>query len=70
MAEITKYVLVSRDDVESDYEYDSCQEAIEAAGTSHAVIERHYVYDDSELVYTPDGSDTWPPAKRRKAASR
>lgn len=61
MAEISRYVLVDRDDNERDHEYDTYQEAVNAAGSDYAVIERHYVYDDSELVYTPDGSDTWPP---------
>ncbi len=63
MAEITRYVLVDRADQEGDYEYDLMQEAIDAADADHAVIERHYVYDDSELVWTPDGSDSWPPKK-------
>lgn len=61
MAEITRYVLVDRSDQEGDYEYEDYQEAIVAAGDDHAVIERHYVYDDSELVWTPEGIDTWPP---------
>ncbi|MBU8840193.1 MULTISPECIES: hypothetical protein [Mycobacteriaceae] len=64
MASITKYVLVGTDDVEQDYEYDSCPEAIEAAKKQGcAVIEREYVYDDSSLVWTPDGSDRWPPSR-------
>jgi hypothetical protein len=64
MAEILRYVLVTRDNHEEDYEYDRYHEAETAArerGTDVAIIERHYVYDDSELVWTPDGADTWPP---------
>lgn len=64
-AEITRYVLVDESDVEGDYEYDTKNEAIGVAVARghHAVIERTYVYDDSTLVWTPDGSDTWPPEK-------
>lgn len=60
-AEILRYVLVDRDDNEGDYEYTTLAEAKADAGDDHAVVERTYTYDDSELVWTPDGSDTWPP---------
>lgn len=66
MSEILKFVLVDADGVEGDYEYDDCQEAIKSAGTTHAVIQRTYTYDDSELVWTPNGRHIWPP----KRASR
>ena len=59
MATIERYVLVGRDGYEQDYEFDSYDEAVDAAGDDKAVIERHYEYTDSELVWTPDGSDTW-----------
>lgn len=65
MATIERYVLVSRDDSEGEYEYDTLQGAIDDADEDHAVIARQYVYDDSELVWTPDGSDVWPPKVRR-----
>lgn len=59
---ISRYVLVDRDDQEGDYEYDRFEEAKEAAlRDGCAVIERIYEYDDSSLVWTPDGSDVWPP---------
>lgn len=61
MSSISKYVLVDAADNEGDYEYDTLAEAQEQAGNDHAVIERTYVYDDSELVWTPDGGDIWPP---------
>lgn len=62
MSEIRKYVLVGRDNAEDDYEYDVYQDAYQAASRRNmAVIARIYAYDDSELVWTPDGSDTWPP---------
>lgn len=64
MSEIRRYVLVGADNVEDDYEYESYQEAYESARRRNmAVIARVYVYDDSELVWTPDGSDTWPPGE-------
>ena len=62
MSEIRRYVLVDQNDVEEDYEYDNYQEAYHNANKRNmAVIARIYVYEDSELVCTPDGSDTWPP---------
>ena len=63
MAEIQKYVLVDSDDVEQDWEYDTLREAENAAQDrgNLAIIARTYEYSDSELVWTPDGSDTWPP---------
>lgn len=64
MAEITRYVLVDRNDREGDHEYEQYDEAVQAAGDDHAVIARTYTYDDSELVWTPNGADTWPPKGR------
>jgi hypothetical protein len=69
MSNIRKYVLVDEHDTEADYEYDSLREAQKAAAKyGHAVILRHYVredgdliYDDSELVWAPDGGNVWPP---------
>ena len=66
MSTISRYVLVDRNDQEGDHEYESYDEAVNDAGTTHAVIERRYEYDDSELVWTPNGSDQWPPKKRGK----
>jgi hypothetical protein len=63
MSEIVKYALVDRNDQEGDHEYDTLPQAIKAAKRGHAVISRTYVYDDSELVWTPDGGDVWPPHK-------
>lgn len=65
MAEIRRYVLVTREDVELDYEYEFAHEAQEDARRQDcAVIARVYEYADSELVWTPDGTDTWPPKKK------
>lgn len=66
MASIERYVTVDEHDHESDYEYATMQEAIEAGeqisgSPRFAVVERHYVYDDSELVWTSTGATTWPP---------
>jgi hypothetical protein len=64
MSEILRFVTVSPEDVEGDHEYDTEQEAIDAAPEGHAVIMRTYEYTESELVWTPDGGDLWPPSKR------
>lgn len=62
MSEIRRYVLVARDNTEEDYEYADYAEAYEAANRRNmAVIARVYAYEDSELIWTPDGSDVWPP---------
>lgn len=61
MSTITKYVLVDQYGADFDHEYDTLDEAVKLAGKNHAVIARTYVFDDSELVWTPDGSNTWPP---------
>ena len=64
MSEITRYVLVDKQDREGDYEYARFDEAKQAAGDDHAVIERTYTYDDQELVWTPDGGNVWPPEEK------
>lgn len=69
MKRIVTYVLVDEHDTENLTEYTSLNAAKAAAATrgNHAVIKREYlddhgeyVYNDSELVWTPDGSTTWP----------
>lgn len=65
-ATITRYVLVDRNDVEQDYEYEHLDEAkIRAGQQDCAVLAREYEYADSDLVWTPDGSYTWPPKDKR-----
>ena len=62
MSEILRYVLVDKDDHEQDFEYQTLDEAIrDGAKYGMAVIEHTYVWDDSSLMWTPNGSDTWPP---------
>lgn len=61
MSEIIRYVLVDDEDSEGEWEYDKLDEAIAAAGKDYAVSGRTYIYDDSELVWTPNGVDIWPP---------
>lgn len=65
MSEIIRYVLVDEFDTDGDTEYETLQEAIEAAqrpgNVPSAVAQRTYVYDDSSLVWTPNGADIWPP---------
>ena len=61
MSEILRYVLEDSTGLEEEYEYESFNEARESAEKSDmAVIERSYVFDDSYVVWTPDGSTTWP----------
>lgn len=58
-----RYVVVDKQGLEADCEYDTMQEAIAVAQPyGYAVIERHYEYTDSELVWTPNGEATWPTA--------
>lgn len=63
MAEIRRYVLVGRDDVEHDKDYDRADLAIDEAKRlgETAVLCRIYSYEDTELVWAPDGGETWPP---------
>jgi hypothetical protein len=62
MSEITRYVIVDDNGREYDYEYESFAEAKSIASKEgSAVIERVYLFDDSELVWTPSGEDTLPP---------
>ena len=68
MSHISRYVLCDKTGEEGDYEYDSCAEAeLDAARWGCAVVERLYSYTDSELLWTPNGEDTWPPADERDA---
>jgi len=65
MSEIRRYVLVDSEDNEQDYEYSDWFEAArDAEERNYAVVARIYTFADSELVWTPDGSNTWPPATR------
>lgn len=58
MSTITRYVLIDRDGFEGDHEYESYDEAKDDAHARDCgVIERTYVYDDSELVWPQQ----WPP---------
>ena len=59
---IEKYVLVDGADVALDGYYDSFQKArSEAVAKGCAVVAHIWEWSDSELVWTPDGGDTWPP---------
>lgn len=63
MASITRYVVVDDQGNEGDWEYNTMADAIEDApnDAEFGVIERVYEYDDSSLVFTSTGADTWPP---------
>lgn len=62
MSQISRYVLSDWNGVERDYEYDNYADAeLDAARERCAVVERLYTYTDSELLWTPNGEDTWPP---------
>ena len=61
-ATIHKYELVEANNVEQGYEYDTLDEAIhDAVKYGMAVIEIEYEWADSSLMWTPNGSNTWPP---------
>ncbi len=61
MSNIRRYVLVDNKDNEQDYEFAYYQDAYDAARKQNmAVVARTYEYSDTELVWTPTGSDTWP----------
>jgi hypothetical protein len=67
---IYRYVLVDEDNNEGEYEYATLGEAKDVAirgeratGVKHAVVERVYTFEESELVWTPDGLISWPPRK-------
>jgi hypothetical protein len=62
---ILRYVLVDSNNIEGDHEFEHYDEAVQACDDDHAVIERTYEFSDSELVYTPDGGNVWPPKKGR-----
>lgn len=62
MSELRRYVLVDADDNELEPEYVTYEVARAAAEEQGcALIARTYEYADSELVWTPDGGDIWPP---------
>lgn len=64
MSEVNKYVIADSEGNEEDWEYDTLNEAIEAAKRNVgecAVIERTYIYDDSDLAWTSTGDTEWPP---------
>lgn len=63
---ITTYVVVNLDDEYVSEEYKRRDEAVkdaESRDEPHAVVELSYVFDDSELSWTPDDVlGIWPPA--------
>lgn len=62
---IFRYVLVDAAGVEREGEYRRLQDAIDAGRSiGHAIRRREYVIVSSDLVWTPDGSDTWPPPRK------
>lgn len=66
--EIVIYAVMDADEqyVGEDHDHfadarnDALQRA-EATGRPHAVITQVFQLDDSELAFTTDGSDVWPP---------
>lgn len=57
-----RYAIVDRSDTKVD-DIGSLEEAkrIARAAGDCAVVMETYEYSDSEVVWTPDGSDVWPP---------
>lgn len=65
MSQLSRYVLCNKEGVELDYEYDNYADVeLDAGRWQCAVVERLYTYTDSELIWTPNGADTWPPQSR------
>jgi len=61
-AEIRQYHLVDAEDSVEEWPYDSYQEAYEQARKRNmAVVAYVYEWSDSELIWTPNGENTWPP---------
>ena len=60
---IEKFAVVNEHNHESDLEFDTFEAARSAAGNNNAVVRRIYDFQDSVLVWTPDGSNDWPPRK-------
>lgn len=62
MSAIRRYILVDRDDNESDFDFDNYQDALAAARAADSAVVAHiYEFNDSELVWTPTNDDRWPP---------
>jgi hypothetical protein len=64
-----RYVIMDEQDYEAEAimfeEYTEAKEEADrlftGSGKHFAVVEHVYVFGDSELAYTTDGSDIWPP---------
>jgi hypothetical protein len=66
MSEIRTYVLVNEDDEYVSDEFDTLDEAkneISFRNEAYAIVSLVYTFEDSELVWTPDGGNVWPPRK-------
>lgn len=60
--ELQKFAVIDRDGDNTGTLFDTKDEAVTSArnlGPDYAVEMLTYSYDDSELVWTPDGSDSW-----------
>ena len=69
---ITTYTVVNSNDECVSEEFDTLDEArndaeqrIDSTNELHAVVELTYVFDDSGLVWTPNGEQTWPPSSNQ-----
>lgn len=63
---IERYGIVNREDRVLDVRFITERAAVQNAKNlgGCAVVREVYHWQDSELVWTPDGADTWPPAGR------
>jgi len=69
MNQIEKYILVDRNGEAYGYFHDDFSSAKALADArGFAVDEYRFTFSDSQLVYTPDGSRTWPPTNEDKGA--
>lgn len=62
MSEIRKYILVDSHGNEDDCYRDDYRDAYEQARKRNCAVVAHvFTFDDSELIWTPNGDTTWPP---------
>ena len=62
MSEVRNFVLADKDDHELDDECDTIDKAqLDAARSGCAVVAQVDQYSDAAPVWTPAGSNVWPP---------
>lgn len=65
--QIEKYRLLDKEGYATDEIFESYEDALEEAKDRNFAVEALiFEFRDSDLVYTPDGSWSWPPSKRKE----